>query len=187
LKATLSRKQEYREAQRLIQGQDTNANALNQEEACLREELAISTASYKTSYQELKELKLEIEHLQHLLETARLKLQKDFEVWLDTKWPDKQKSLPSLSVTTSSIYEGFQEEARKVPPRTVDLHKHFSDKRVPHDSHLGYANLPATIKQELLPSSSSIATLANTYEHQRSNQSLTTRNLMEVSSNNADT
>lgn len=36
---------------------------------------------YKDAYQQLKDLKLEIEHLQHLLEQARHRLTRDFEHW----------------------------------------------------------------------------------------------------------
>ncbi|KAJ1557681.1 hypothetical protein HK096_005910, partial [Nowakowskiella sp. JEL0078] len=36
---------------------------------------------YRSSYQQLKDLKLEIEHLQHLLEQARHRLTRDFEHW----------------------------------------------------------------------------------------------------------
>ena len=36
---------------------------------------------YKESYQQLKDLKIEIEHLHHLLDQARLRLTRDFEHW----------------------------------------------------------------------------------------------------------
>jgi hypothetical protein len=38
-------------------------------------------SEYKTSYQKLKEMKLEIEHLQHLLEQGRVRMTRDFEAW----------------------------------------------------------------------------------------------------------
>ncbi|KAJ3149855.1 Kinesin- protein 6 [Geranomyces michiganensis] len=47
----------------------------------LRARVADSSAQYKHAYQQLKELKLEIEHLQHLLEQARHRLTRDFEHW----------------------------------------------------------------------------------------------------------
>lgn len=37
--------------------------------------------SYKTMFNRLKGLKVEIEHLQHLMEKVKIKLRKDFEVW----------------------------------------------------------------------------------------------------------
>lgn len=43
--------------------------------------LAEKVGNYKTSYQQLKDMKMEIEHLQHLLEQARVRLTRDFEHW----------------------------------------------------------------------------------------------------------
>lgn len=43
--------------------------------------LSSSHISYKTMFNRLKGLKVEIEHLQLLMEKAKMKLQKDFEVW----------------------------------------------------------------------------------------------------------
>lgn len=37
--------------------------------------------SYKEAFNKLKELKTEIEHLQHFLEKSKVKLLKDFELW----------------------------------------------------------------------------------------------------------
>lgn len=37
--------------------------------------------SYKVTFTQLRGLKTEIEHLQHLLERSRLQMQKDFEIW----------------------------------------------------------------------------------------------------------
>ena len=41
----------------------------------------VSLIRYKESFTQLKSLKTEIEHLQHLLEKAKVKMQKDFEIW----------------------------------------------------------------------------------------------------------
>lgn len=43
--------------------------------------LSSSRISYKTMFNRLKGLKVEIEHLQHLMEKVKIKLRKDFEVW----------------------------------------------------------------------------------------------------------
>uniref|UniRef100_A0A8D0FCT0 Kinesin-like protein KIF6/9 C-terminal domain-containing protein n=1 Tax=Strix occidentalis caurina TaxID=311401 RepID=A0A8D0FCT0_STROC len=48
---------------------------------------------YKTMFNRLKELKLEIEHLQLLMEKVKVKLQKDFEVW----WSEEAINLQQLS------------------------------------------------------------------------------------------
>lgn len=39
--------------------------------------------TYKSSFDELKELKFEIERIQKVLEKSREKMQSDFEKWLD--------------------------------------------------------------------------------------------------------
>uniref|UniRef100_A0A8C8VFT7 Kinesin-like protein n=1 Tax=Pelusios castaneus TaxID=367368 RepID=A0A8C8VFT7_9SAUR len=49
----------------------------------------ISKWIYKTMFNRLKGLKIEIEHLQHLMEKAKVKLQKDFEVW----WSEESLNL----------------------------------------------------------------------------------------------
>ncbi|ORX58423.1 kinesin-domain-containing protein [Piromyces finnis] len=43
-------------------------------------------SKYQKSYCHLKEMKIEIEHIQHLLEKARFKLTKDFEFWILNKY-----------------------------------------------------------------------------------------------------
>jgi len=55
----------------------------------VRNTLSSSHISYKTMFNRLKGLKVEIEHLQLLMEKAMMKLQKDFEVW----WSEEAISL----------------------------------------------------------------------------------------------
>lgn len=43
--------------------------------------MPINYLRYKDSFTRLRSLKTEIEHLQHLLEKAKVKMQKDFEIW----------------------------------------------------------------------------------------------------------
>ncbi|XP_073248269.1 kinesin-like protein KIF6 [Porites lutea] len=47
----------------------------------LRQAIEEEKTKYKESFTQLKSLKTEIEHLQHLLEKAKVKMQKDFEIW----------------------------------------------------------------------------------------------------------
>ena len=56
-------------------------------------------SSFKMLYGQLRELKTEIEHIQHLLEKAKVKLQKDFEQW----W-NQQSSNTKVSISTLCIY-----------------------------------------------------------------------------------
>ncbi|XP_063146073.1 kinesin-like protein KIF6 [Candoia aspera] len=60
-------------------------------EEALRAQIEQKKISYKTMFTHLKGLKIEIEHLQLLMEKAKLKLQKDFEAW----WSEETTSLQS--------------------------------------------------------------------------------------------
>lgn len=51
--------------------------------------LSSSHISYKTMFNHLKGLKVEIEHLQLLMEKVKMKLRKDFEVW----WSEEATNL----------------------------------------------------------------------------------------------
>jgi kinesin family protein 6/9 len=55
--------------------------AAGPDEARLRSDLDRQKAAYKESFQRLRDLKGEIEHIQRLLEAGRLKMQADFESW----------------------------------------------------------------------------------------------------------
>ena len=41
----------------------------------------VFSRSFKELYGQLKDMKTEIEHVQHLLEKAKVQMQKDFETW----------------------------------------------------------------------------------------------------------
>ncbi|KFP30477.1 Kinesin-like KIF6, partial [Colius striatus] len=56
-------------------------NTLDPVEEKLRMQIEEEKKSYKTMFNRLKVLKVEIEHLQLLMEKAKMKLQKDFEIW----------------------------------------------------------------------------------------------------------
>lgn len=53
-----------------------------------RKELMELVTQYKDSYTQLKEFKIEIEHLQHLLEAARKRLTRDFEHWYENVYEE---------------------------------------------------------------------------------------------------
>eukprot|EP00658_Telonema_sp_P-2_P021099 TRINITY_DN18383_c0_g1_i1.p1 TRINITY_DN18383_c0_g1~~TRINITY_DN18383_c0_g1_i1.p1 ORF type:complete len:340 (-),score=105.78 TRINITY_DN18383_c0_g1_i1:101-1120(-) len=55
------------------------------EEIALRSELDQEKRNYKTNFEALKVLKKEIEHIQHLMDGARVRLQHDFESWFESK------------------------------------------------------------------------------------------------------
>lgn len=52
------------------------------EEDKIQLEISKLKQTYQTDYNELKDLKTEIERIQNLLERCRVRMQKDFEQWL---------------------------------------------------------------------------------------------------------
>ena len=65
---------------RVMQGADDNPPA-DDTELSMRSEMEQQKHNYKENFNQLRTLKTEIEHLQHLLEKAKVKLMKDFEIW----------------------------------------------------------------------------------------------------------
>ncbi|XP_038199714.2 kinesin-like protein KIF6 [Arvicola amphibius] len=63
------------------------------QEEKLRSQLEEEKTKYKTTFTQLKALKVEIEHLQLLMDKAKVKLQKEFEVW----WAEEATNLQVYS------------------------------------------------------------------------------------------
>ncbi|XP_053458754.1 kinesin-like protein KIF6 [Nycticebus coucang] len=69
------------------------------QEEKLRSQLEEEKKSYKTMFTHLKALKVEIEHLQLLMDKAKMKLQKEFEAW----WAEEARSLQVKSPAVNSL------------------------------------------------------------------------------------
>ncbi|XP_078398840.1 kinesin-like protein KIF6 [Cetorhinus maximus] len=80
-------------------------------EADLREKIEEEKKSYKMTFNRLKALKTEIEHLQHLLEKAKVMMQKDFEVW----WSEETTR---LQVQQEQLSEAIYQSTCKTPSVT---------------------------------------------------------------------
>ncbi|XP_034283908.1 kinesin-like protein KIF6 isoform X1 [Pantherophis guttatus] len=89
LKEEIIQRHMQKAAQALISPREMNQP--DPVEEALRTQIEQKKISYKTMFTHLKGLKIEIEHLQLLMEKAKLKLQKDFEAW----WSEETKSLQS--------------------------------------------------------------------------------------------
>lgn len=76
------------------------------QEEKLRSQLEEEKTRYKTTFMRLKALKVEIEHLQLLMDKAKVKLQKEFEVW----WAEEATNLQVNSLATNP-----QEHLKPVP------------------------------------------------------------------------
>ncbi len=65
------------------------------QDSSMREQLANLVVKYKSSYEKLKDLKSEIEHLQHLLEQGRIRMTRDFEAWYVEVYQVNEQLYPS--------------------------------------------------------------------------------------------
>lgn len=95
---------------------------------------------YKMSYGQLKELKIEIEHLQHLLEHARTRLTRDFEHWyihvyLETPSTNTESNLIQ-SISNTSLLDTIQPIERK----ETEVQKTEIQKVIAKGLTLGHSN-----------------------------------------------
>ncbi|XP_072847570.2 kinesin-like protein KIF6 isoform X1 [Pogona vitticeps] len=89
LKEEIMQRHMQRAAQAVVSPREMNEH--DPIEEALRAQIEKEKISYKTMFTRLKGLKIEIEHLQLLMEKAKVKLQKDFEVW----WSEETGNLQS--------------------------------------------------------------------------------------------
>ncbi|NXN42152.1 KIF6 protein, partial [Rhinoptilus africanus] len=83
-------------------------NTLDPVEEKLRKQIEEEKKSYKTMFNRLKGLKVEIEHLQLLMEKVKVKLQKDFEVWWSEEAINRQEKPEMISSpNTATVYPQF--------------------------------------------------------------------------------
>uniref|UniRef100_A0A4W2HFJ9 Kinesin-like protein n=1 Tax=Bos indicus x Bos taurus TaxID=30522 RepID=A0A4W2HFJ9_BOBOX len=108
----------------------------DQLEEKLRSQLEEEKRRYKTMFARLKALKVEIEHLQLLMDKAKVKLQKEFEAW----WAKEATSLQvnSPAVTPSNHMKPFPQMSEAQHERSQPL----SNKRFPVSTpvHCGSKN-----------------------------------------------
>ncbi|XP_067420873.1 kinesin-like protein KIF6 isoform X2 [Emydura macquarii macquarii] len=87
-------------------------------EETLRAQIEEEKKSYKTMFNRLKVLKIEIEHLQLLMEKAKVKLQKDFEVWWSEEALNLQDQQKKLPVSNSA-------SALRASPQSLESQQHL--------------------------------------------------------------
>ncbi|NXA32630.1 KIF6 protein, partial [Eudromia elegans] len=89
-------------------------NMFDPVEEKLRAQIEEEKKSYKTMFNRLKGLKVEIEHLQLLMEKAKIKLQKDFEAWWSEEATKLQQEKPELvnASNTVAVYPQFIKSSR---------------------------------------------------------------------------
>ncbi|KAJ3128891.1 Kinesin- protein 6 [Nowakowskiella sp. JEL0407] len=103
----------------------------------LKTKIASVVSQYRESYEKLKNFKLEIEHLQHLLEQARHRLTRDFEHWyvtvyLGTDLSNTSTLSPSPEIPTNST--------TPIPNRSYDTPNKFSESPQPYKREPSYSS-----------------------------------------------
>ncbi|NWT50205.1 KIF6 protein, partial [Erythrocercus mccallii] len=86
----------------------------------LRMQIEEEKKRYKTVYSRFKVLKVEIEHLQLLMEKVKMKLQKDFEVWWSEEAKKIQQEKPEMvtSPNTATVYPQFIRSLQHLSPNS---------------------------------------------------------------------
>ncbi|XP_008947131.1 PREDICTED: kinesin-like protein KIF6 [Merops nubicus] len=89
-------------------------NTFDPVEEKLRMQIEEEKRSYKTMFNRLKVLKVEIEHLQLLMVKVKMKMQKDFEVWWSEEEINLQQEKPEMvnSPNTMTVYPQFIKYSR---------------------------------------------------------------------------
>ncbi|XP_051852845.1 kinesin-like protein KIF6 isoform X4 [Antechinus flavipes] len=114
----------------------------------LRSKMEEEKKSYKNMFTRLKGLKVEIEHLQLLMEKAKVKLKKEFEVWWIEEAANLQRSRNRLRCCRryrSSRKNGKKKSMPSNSPRTPE-----SPKQQQSQSHL--SNKSELISRKIMPS-----------------------------------
>uniref|UniRef100_A0A8C0Z8H5 Kinesin-like protein KIF6/9 C-terminal domain-containing protein n=1 Tax=Cyanistes caeruleus TaxID=156563 RepID=A0A8C0Z8H5_CYACU len=95
----------------------------------LRMQIEEEKKSYKRVYSCFKGLKVEIEHLQLLMEKLKMKVQKDFEVWWSEEAKKIQQEKPEMvtSPNTATVYPQFIRSSQHLSPNSFsDFNKDSS-------------------------------------------------------------
>ncbi|XP_030801623.1 kinesin-like protein KIF6 [Camarhynchus parvulus] len=92
----------------------------------LRMQIEEEKKSYKTVYSRFKGLKIEIEHLQLLMEKVKMKVQKDFEVWWSEEAKKFQQEKPEMVASPNTV--------NPVYPQLVRSSQHLSPISFPDTS-----------------------------------------------------
>ncbi|XP_064365604.1 kinesin-like protein KIF6 isoform X2 [Dromaius novaehollandiae] len=131
-------------------------NKLDPIEEKLRAQIEEEKKSYKTMFSRLKGLKVEIEHLQLLMEKAKVKLQKDFELW----WSEEATKLqekPDLVNTsnTAAVYPQFIKSSQHLSTNSSLETRRISPNEDSTGNKSSITFSYPTSKSRTLPSSSS--------------------------------
>ncbi|NXH11977.1 KIF6 protein, partial [Bucco capensis] len=133
-----------------------DTNTLDPVEEKLRMQIEEEKKGYKTMFSRLKGLKVEIEHLQLLMEKLKMKLQKDFEVWWSEQAINLQQEKPEMvnSPNTATISPQFIQSSQYLPTNSSSEPTRVS----PNEDSTGKINSitssSPTLKTRMPPNSS---------------------------------
>ncbi|XP_072498103.1 kinesin-like protein KIF6 isoform X3 [Notamacropus eugenii] len=120
----------------------------------LRSKMEEEKKSYKKMFTRLKGLKVEIEHLQLLMEKAKVKLKKEFEVW----WMEEATNLQKKSLPANSPRTPESQQQQQSQPHLANKSELISRKIMPSPSppsriHPSRFNNPSEEASDLTPGS----------------------------------
>ncbi|NXE48574.1 KIF6 protein, partial [Casuarius casuarius] len=140
-----------------VAGASEELNKLDPIEEKLRAQIEEEKKSYKTMFNRLKGLKVEIEHLQLLMEKAKVKLQKDFEVWWSEEATKLQQEKPDLVNTsnTAAVYPQFIKSSQRLSTNSSLETRRISHNEESTGNKSSITFSYPTSKSRTLPSSSS--------------------------------
>ncbi|XP_014806055.1 PREDICTED: kinesin-like protein KIF6 isoform X2 [Calidris pugnax] len=130
-------------------------NMLDPVEEKLRKQIEEEKKSYKTMFNRLRGLKVEIEHLQLLMEKVKMKLRKDFEVW----WSEEAINLQEkpemvISPNTTTVYPQFIKSSQHLSTNSFSETTRISPDEDPAGKNNSTSSSNPTLKTRTPPSSS---------------------------------
>ncbi|NXD36645.1 KIF6 protein, partial [Copsychus sechellarum] len=122
----------------------------------LRMQIEEEKKSYKIVLSRFKGLKVEIEHLQLLMEKVKMKLQKDFEVWWSEEAKKFQQEKPEMvaSPNTATIYPQFIRSSQHLSPNSFSDNNRDSPYEDPAVKNNSITSGNSTLKTRTPPNSS---------------------------------
>ncbi|CAM9857781.1 unnamed protein product [Chrysoparadoxa australica] len=120
LKGTIEQIRRERAMEGLLEG---GSDMEDPEEAKYKREIEQEKKVYKESFQMLRDLKTEIEHIQKMLEKARLKLQADFDAWYQPLLKESHRQGPTAVWGTPPGSVDGSTSSEKLPPLPLTGHK----------------------------------------------------------------
>ncbi|XP_027757971.1 kinesin-like protein KIF6 isoform X3 [Empidonax traillii] len=131
-------------------------NMFDPVEEKLRMQIEEEKKSYKTMFNRFKGLKVEIEHLQLLMEKVKMKMQKDFEVWWSEEAKNLQHEKPEMvtSPNTVTAYPRFIKSLQHLPANSFSETTRVSPNEDPDGKNNSITFSNPTLKTRIPPSSS---------------------------------